>query len=100
MTTQLKPCPRPQFLLDGCLDPQLTNDLLAQALWRDFQGGRCPTWYGARPAGRVAPMTDLGRRLLGLHILSATRPSYQPSPVERLLLGEHLFTAAPKESRS
>lgn len=64
--------PRQRLLIDGCLDPQLTSDLLAQALWRDYRGGCCPTWYGALASSRAAPMTELGRRLLGFHLFTAT----------------------------
>jgi hypothetical protein len=65
-----RPCS--QFQINGCLDPLPTTDLLAQALWRDHRGAGCASWYGARASSRVAPMTELGRRLFGLHLFIAT----------------------------
>lgn len=58
-----------RFLLDGVFDWRITNEVFEDAMARL---GSDAGWYGLRAGGRAAPITPLGRRLLGLHLFTIT----------------------------
>ena len=58
-----------RFLLDGVFGLEIAFDVFEDAMARKSGDA---SWYGLRVDGRVPPMTPLGRRLFGLHLIATT----------------------------
>lgn len=58
-----------RLLLDGTFDWRIAFEVFEESMSRTTGDAG---WYGLRADGRVAPITSLGRRLLGLHLVTTT----------------------------